>query len=459
MVTPERGMFASMRCTVWLWALAVVLSSACDAARHERGDEDEAPPAKTAPSASASEPANMTPNTFYAGGTPTFIVGTSGDEPASRGIALQVELIRGMLFPQAKVVTDSSVDVSGGAAAWPKNPVVYGGAHVSSIVRALSLPVVIEEDRIRLGSETFEGEGLRFIGVIPARSGGSGEIGHPAFMLYAGTGPLGTAEINAVTHGTSPWLIADAFGVLATGRWTHEGGKVVPRFDERRGHRIRWRDVTRELAGSAAKSAVTFRFPEKLDPAPDEAALIDAGMRGLRRAVDKLEIAAPTAMQFYVYPDPRSKKSITGDMGNGHAVASSRSLHVIRADAGDGFEQLVAHEGTHVLTAYAWGPAATPLIGEGVAVWVSGYYAGTSLTEWKSKLGPRHTVERLLGDFRKLPENETYPLAGLLVAAAVESAGLAGVREHLYPALPSAWTDACLKAGTTAEALERSVLP
>lgn len=74
-----------------------------------------------------------TPNAFFARGTPTFIVGTAGDERCDRAVAAQVELVRAQLFPGAAVVTDEAV-----GHAWPANPVVYGGAHVNVLVAALA---------------------------------------------------------------------------------------------------------------------------------------------------------------------------------------------------------------------------------------------------------------------------------------------------------------------------------
>ncbi len=450
----------------FLWLAAAGSLGACDA--REPTHESSPPPVRasgsTSPSASpsAASAASLTPNAFYALGTPTFIVGTAGSERTTRDIALQAELLRASLFPDAKVVTDTSLDVSKGAAAWPPHPVVYGGTHVNTVLRSLdaSLPVHVDAERIVVGGETFEGPGLRFIGVIPAHTGDKGQGGHPAFVLYAGTGDLGTAEINAVPHGRHPLLVADAFGPLVTGTFEVGTSGVEAVLDRQRARRIDWRDVLGSVTGTTGSATMTFRFPKQLDPAPDEAELVAAGLRGVTRAVERLELASPSAMQVYVYPDPRSKQSLTGQSGDGHAVAAAGALHVVRVAPSqlDGFERLIAHEATHVLTAHAFGQPATPLLGEGVAVWVSGGYAGERLADHKAAMTPGHSVSELLGPaFRKLPEKDTYPFAGLLVAAAVDAVGLAGVRDHLYRATPESWADACQRAGTTAEALERAV--
>jgi len=59
--------------------------------------------------------------------------------------------------------------------------------------------------------------------------------------------------------------------------------------------------------------------------------------------------------------------------------------------------------------------------------------------------------------FRSRPEAESYPLAGMLVDAAVAQVGLAGVRDHLYAAPVDDWSAACVRAGTTAARLDAAV--
>ena len=422
--------------------LALLALAGCKDADDETSSSE--PPTETSAQPKQQVPKATTPNDFYARGLPTFVVGTAGDEMADRGVAGQVKLVRGMAFPTAKAVDDVDVDT----AKWPANPVLYGGEHVNALVKELGpgWGVRVDADRIRIGGETFEGAGMRFIGVVPQCDK------HPELLLYAGTGVLGTAEINSVSHGKTPFVVADRFGALVTGRWKDATTAVL---DDERAHRIPWRAVKRDVGGAA----VAFYFPSKLPAPDDEAALIDAGARGLARAIERLKVEAPPPMHLYVYPDLGSIRSITGKAGAGHAIPSALTLHVVQvpADRREQFEHLVAHEGTHLLTAHAWGPASTPLLGEGVAVWASGFYAGQALEGWKKSISGELTVERALSNFRKLPEKETYPFAGLLVEAAVAAVGVEKVRDHLYAAAPSEWAAACKRAGTTAEALEKTI--
>lgn len=88
-----------------------------------------------------------------------FVLGTTGDELADRGVAAQVDFNRSVVFPTSKLVTDASIAVEQGAGAWPSNPVIYGGAHVNSVLSRLgpSLPFALSAESLTIGGETFSG--------------------------------------------------------------------------------------------------------------------------------------------------------------------------------------------------------------------------------------------------------------------------------------------------------------
>ncbi|MCC6526448.1 MAG: hypothetical protein IT373_27620 [Polyangiaceae bacterium] len=395
---------------------------------------------------------NLTPNDLLAQGTPTIVVGTLGDDAADRAIVAQARLLL-ELFAGATIVPDTSIDVAAGPSGWPPNPILYGGAHMNAVVAALgdALPLHVDAARIVVGGETYAGVGDRVIAVVPAATN------HPAFLLYAGTGTPGVVEINSIRHGAEPLLIADVHGRLQTGTWVRGAdGKVSAKLAAP-ARRIAWRSVERAVAGGT----IPVAFPEQLAAAADEAAVVDAVARGITRAVERLKVAAPPTTTVYVYPDRNSKETLTGDKGDGHAVASGAALHVIRFDPrpGGALERLVTHEATHAITLQQWGPAGSSLLGEGIAVWSSGQYGGTPLADWQRKLGERPAVATLLPVkvFRSKPEAETYPLGGLLVTVAVEQVGLDNVRDHLFGATSATWADACKAAGTTAEALDAAL--
>lgn len=420
------------------------------------GRGDDRPSTKDRPGTAADterEPVkNLTPNALLGQGPPTIVVGTLGDDAADRAIAAQARMIL-ELFAGATIVPDTSIDVAAGPSGWPPNPILYGGAHMNTVVAALgdALPLRVDAARIVVGGQTYAGVGDRVIAVIPAATN------HPAFLLYAGTGTPGVVEINSIRHGGHPLLIADVHGPLQAGTWVRGAdGKVTAKLAAR-ARRIAWRTVERAVAGVTVRVA----FPEQLAAAPDEAAVVDAIVRGITLAGARLQVAAPPPITIYVYPDRNSKETLTGDKGDGHAVAAGAALHVIRFDPrpGGGLEHLVTHEATHAITGQSWGPPGSALVGEGIAVWASGMYGGLSLAAWQRKLGDRPRAATLLPVqvFRGKPEAETYPLGGLLVTVAIEQVGLDNVRDHLFGATAATWADACKAAGTTAEALDAAV--
>lgn len=431
--------------------LTALVATACG-----RGDDrpkpNDRPPTASGPATAADVPVpNLTPNDLVAGGTPTLVVGTLGDDAADRAIVIQAGRVR-ELFPGAAIVPDTSIDVVAGPAGWPPNPILYGGAHVNAVIAALDaeLPLHVDATQIVVGGETY-GPGARVLAVIPAAAR------YPAFLLYAGTGTPGVAEINAIRHGGEPLLLADVHGRLQTGTWVRGADGKVTATLAARARRIAWRSVERAVAGAAVRVA----FPAQLAAAPDEAAVVDAIARGVARAAARLQVAAPPALTIYVYPDRRSKETLTGDKGDGHADLAGAALHVIRFDPAPdgGLERLMVHEATHVITGRLWGPAGSGLLGEGIAVWASGQYGGRSLADWQRTLGDRPPVAALLPmkAFRSKPEADTYPLGGLLVTVAIEQVGLAAVRDHLLGATAETWADACIAAGTTASALDAAL--
>ncbi|MDX2090402.1 MAG: hypothetical protein SFX73_21270 [Kofleriaceae bacterium] len=389
-----------------------------------------------------------TPRGFWNRGVPTFIVGTTGDDASDREIVGQVDLVRAQLLPNVKRIADTEIETTMGAAAWPTNPIVYGGAHVNSAIAAISsdLPFTITAGKITIGDRILEGEGLALITVIPARAGK-----FPDILLFAGTGTPGVREINSpqVVRVDAPIVIADAFGPLVVGAWKVEGDRVTPQL-EKQSRRVDWRETKKTVADVD----VAFRFYDKADAAADQPA-IDAATRGIETVMRKLGEAKNLSIAVYVHPDQKSKQTLTGNGGAGHAIAFAKTLHVFNMPRADALEALVAHEGTHVITPQMWPSPGSPLFGEGLAVWVAGGYAETPLAELRKTTKGQGTVKELLGPkFRQIREQESYPIGGILVEILVEKVGLANIRDHLYGATAATWDDACKRAGTNAAAID-----
>lgn len=391
--------------------------------------------------------AEITPNDFLAGVPPTFIVGTLGDDGVDRRVRGQAELIRSTLFPKSRLVTD--VEAGG---TWPPRSVLYGGPNLNAMLHDLApgLPFELDATHLSIGGQVLKGDDLQLITVLPAQKG---TAEHPPILLYAGTGPVGVAEINAVTHGTEPILVADAFGPLYTGRWVRDAEGNLKAELGPAARRIAWRDVKRQ----SNIGATIYRFPAELAGAPDEAELIDASERGLARAVQRLGLKSYVSLTIYVHPDVRSKQALTGNAGDGHALPGARVLHIVARTPVNVIAPLVAHEATHILAYDAFGPAGTSLMGEGLAVWVSNQYGGSDLADWELNLGKHPPIRDLLGPaFRKTTERIAYPAAGLFVKSAVELVGIEGVTQHLLGATAATWEDACKAAGTTPDLLDKA---
>jgi len=415
-----------------------------------------------APSASVSAETPQgprTPNQFFGRGKPTFIVGTAGDDFSDKAIAGQVELVRGMIFPTSAVVADTTIDAKKGPSAWPENPVLYGGPHVNALLASIApqLPFQMSAGSLVLGRDKL-GDDIVLITVVPGRAADEAGPGYPTFLLYAGTGTPGIAEINAFKHGGEAIYVGDAFGLLINGEWINDAqGKLQPRFlqsYEREDIEHASPEIEM-LKGSKGEAPVEF-YALRAKPGDDDKPSQAAVMRGLATAVKKLKIEQPQKMQVFLYPDHATKQTLTGKSGDGHAVQTAHAVHVVRVDpAPNGpLERLVAHEGAHILANDAWGVPGTVLAGEGLAVWVAGAYQGTTLEEWKTKLKDRPPIRDLTTKaFRELPEPTTYPRAGLFMAAVISQLGLDKARD-VYGASASGFEEACAKAGLTIDKLD-----
>ena len=400
---------------------------------------------------------------FLSGGTPTFLVGTSGDDAADRGIRRQVEFVQGLLFPGAKILSDVEVDVTNGVDAWPARPVVYGGAHLHAGMAALQhcLPLVVESGRIEVGGNVYEGDEYRLIALVPAQPETDTCPGSPQFLWYAGAGTPGVTEINATPDGGFGWVVIDRFGMRDAGSWERVDGRWRARLDHRSLRRP-WRSASLDAAGAAltpgSETPVAVRVHRMESAAGTEAdtAQNAAVARGVAKALSQLGLAQAEPLDVYLYPSAAVKASITR-AGDGHADVASRSLHALLVDPRPGgpLESLVAHEAVHVLATDAFGVPGSALWGEGLAVWASGQYGGRALEAWrlsppKLELG----VTAFAGTaFFRHPERVTYPLAGLLVGDIVREHGLDAFLEHLYPAGPDDLEAACKALSTDVASL------
>ena len=441
------------------WLVLSVFAAACGGGEEPtpRKTEEKAspPPSRTkapkpgGPALGETTPLMVqSPNDYFAEGAPTFVVGTVGSDACTRANRGQARFLVGTFFPNAKVVDDVQVDPG----AWPEHAVLYGAPHCHGLLEDVALPFSMSAHSLLLGGRTFDGPAVQLVTVVPAREG---EGGHPAFLLYAGTGDDGTAEINALGATDRVIAVGDAHGLRTTGTWARdEEGRVVAELGKD-ARRVEWRTRETEVEAPAGKVTVVANFVAFLDPTANEDEVIAAVERGVGTLVSRGGLQGPARFDVFVYPDVRSKQSLTGKAGDGHAAPAAHALHIVADDARlPSLESLVAHEATHVLLRAQWGAPGTALWGEGIAVWIAGQYAGIKIADLPAKTTMRPVADLLGKGFFEVPEADRYAYGALLADVAIEAVGLEKAISHLYAATPGTWHSACEAAGTTADALE-----
>ncbi len=187
-------------------------------------------------------------------------------------------------------------------------------------------------------------------------------------------------------------------------------------------------------SGTAWFDAVSFRAQAAIPWKRQESArfryffearetLSPAVMRGNDRNLERLEkllgITHPEKIDYYKYASGARKGAITGNEGNAHVEGSE--IHTIFWSD--------RHEVVHVLANHGLGENTIALLGEGLAVHLSGAWHGRPVHVAARRL---RTRERLLpledlietADFRSKPDDVTYPQSGSLVGFLIERHGI-----------------------------------
>lgn len=128
---------------------------------------------------------------------------------------------------------------------------------------------------------------------------------------------------------------------------------------------------------------------------------------------------APARVDYWKYPDIPTKIEYTGVGGNGHVLGDA--IHTIWP--------VERHELVHVY-ARAWGRP-TPLLGEGLAVWLSGDWQGKPVREAARAILDRWIAVPDLVEpaaFRAADDRISYAVAGALVGWILETHGVEALR-------------------------------
>lgn len=142
----------------------------------------------------------------------------------------------------------------------------------------------------------------------------------------------------------------------------------------------------------------------------------------LRLVSEYLEIEAPDRIRYVKYRDLDMIEEYTGRRGNAHR--SGATIHSIWPTD--------RHEVVHIL-ADGWGDP-TPLLGEGLAVFLSGQWQGKPIREFTRRMVDTEdwvSLASLLSadDFFRKPERVTYAIAGAFVEWVDATYGRGTVRE------------------------------
>jgi hypothetical protein len=121
-------------------------------------------------------------------------------------------------------------------------------------------------------------------------------------------------------------------------------------------------------------------------------------------------------LDFYRYPDRELKGALTGDSGNAHF--DGHAIHTLWPRD--------AHEIVHAIAAEIGDPH-SPLLGEGLAVALSGSWQGMPVDAWvrryhRTSLLPG--IGALVDDFDSVEERVAYPVAGSFVASLISRRGM-----------------------------------
>lgn len=138
-------------------------------------------------------------------------------------------------------------------------------------------------------------------------------------------------------------------------------------------------------------------------------------------------------IRTYLYTTTDLKEEMTGYAGYAHANPMNAETHHLY---GEGVDATGPHEDVHVLAWHRIGDTSTSLMGEGLAVWVGGYWWGEPLDDWASEFledGEIPPLEDLIDDFWGFDDTVTYPLAGHFVGFLVDTWGLDAMK-RLYTA-------------------------
>ena len=292
-----------------------------------------------------------------------------------------------------------------------------------------SLPVWFEDTGFTFGGYRYDepGNGIAMVHPSPFSTGRSvrlhvGNTFAGAFSTF--TIPTGSLDFNT-TRGRST--------VQQEGSLCRSGTRWLFVADWASDHRAEW-----ELWLAAMETSATETHQFHYEPGSaaerDSSALSTAQTRDYAHVLASLEVAAVDyPIQTFYYPDSETKERVTGDPGNAHSNPLNYEVHAIYSDQ---LQATGPHEDVHVVAWHQIGEAGGELLGEGLAVHVTGPWWGQTLESIASAhkaSGTLPYLETLISDFWSVNQQVSYPISGHFVRYLLQTHGLDTVKA-LYTA-------------------------
>lgn len=298
------------------------------------------------------------------------------------------------------------------------NLMVLGTPATNPLLLDLELAVRFSDGSFEFGKNVYDqpGNGIALISPNPWNA-------DRWVTVYGGNTLDGAFSTFTIWTGAADYETTRGRGVIEQeGNLCHDNWLWYNPYDEN--YRKDW-DAYRAGLESEATAFHVFWFEGGSDADVDRDWFPEWQEAEYAAAVELLEVqdlAYP--IQTYLYTTRASKEQWTGDAGNAFANDLNYEVHALY---GEGVYAVGAHEDVHVIAWHQIGEANSALLGEGLAVWVDGWWNGAPLEDWATEYldsGEIPSLDVLIDNFWSESTLVTYPLAGHFVGWLVQEWGL-----------------------------------
>jgi len=153
-----------------------------------------------------------------------------------------------------------------------------------------------------------------------------------------------------------------------------------------------------------------------------------------QKTIDFLATKNDRIINYFLYPNNKTKGELSGNDGNGHAERDKFEVHAVYNNE---IKCIGAHEDTHLLTSFLGLPP--QLFREGLAEYMSGNWHNVKHDEWAVRFlaeGKLPDLAQIIDDEKwyELDDSISYPSAGSFVGFLIQKLGREKFLE-LYKAL------------------------